>query len=798
VALGVPPSVIEVLAARGREEEAEGYAELANREDIRAQAFAALAAGLQRASKTERARAAFDLPIDALHGDEASVWDEGVIQDLGNAAALVLSVEGLERVAAVVQRRSPTPLVPVPRLAQRAASLGDVRWSSETFERALREAGAAIDEHKRIDALTIKHDQSAGQVEEEEGDEESDEQEKEDDPERQAWGALIEKREALVETIALAVARCDLAMLRSVEALLMRFPRRAQEALPAAALANGFALLGDDHDAALWAGRSLRTFQPDAFFANDDTVAVIELLGHAPMARAEALDAIVASARGARGYARADALGRAVKAGSLAQRLDLVDALEQELKAQHDASKWDLDSAFESLAAVAARRGEMDKTRELIERIELGDGSVRDAARRQALTELIKAGRLNDALALALEVTDPHLRSDALGAVAHGALLAGEHDLAIASADRAVAASSRLGDPGTGAYFLSSVAVALAEIGRPTEARAHAFRAKALIDQIVPGARTGQDTKPVALALIKVGELDVAQPFIDTLMEPFRTDARRELVLALHARGAVDRARAVIQQLREDDPELYAAEPAYRFATAAELVRLEGDTAQARADATEAERRYFTSWRLNDIHYGNVLLKIIDQYQHLADAKSAARLRRRVIGRKMQIERDIELATVAAAAMQAEGDGKAALRTARRALETFEPVDPNNPFASSRAVPELARMVGSEALPLLDHLRQRTQAVTAPGDRAQHLQLLAHSFQLVGDAGRALDTLREAVQVARSARLFVTLKVIGESADILAQVAGGDMLLRISAAYDDVKAWWTAGESRPI
>jgi hypothetical protein len=59
-------------------------------------------------------------------------------------------------------------------------------------------------------------------------------------------------------------------------------------------------------------------------------------------------------------------------------------------------------------------------------------------------------------------------------------------------------------------------------------------------------------------------------------------------------------------------------------------------------------------------------------------------------------------------------------------------------------------------LALLDPMQGRSQTVTQARDRANHLRFLARSFQLVGNAGRALDPWREAVQVERSARLFAT------------------------------------------
>jgi hypothetical protein len=568
--------------------------------------------------------------------------------------------------------------------------------------------------------------------------------------------------------------------------------------VPPAALANGFAALGDGPLAGAWAQRCLRSFPRLAALANDAAVRAIEFLGTPATAsfQAQALDVLVAKAREEEGYWHGDAMGHAIEAAAFARRWDIVGDLEKEIEAGRDQGGSDLDAAFESLAVVAAGRGDLTRARASIERMELGDGSMRDAARRRAVGALLRNGSLPDARALAQEVTELDVRLDALGEVVRNALVADDQAFAAETVEAVIAASGNLDQPATTAYVLSSIALALVRSGRPDDARRLALEAKASMDRTLPDARTGRDTEPVARALVQVGALDVAEPFIETMMESFRTRARRELVLALRADGHAARAEAIVQRMRDEDSDDYLDSPGYRLATIAELGRTAGDMEQARDDVEEAERIYFADRSSESLHQATALLKIMEEYAALEDRQDVARVSAQVVAAQMPSAQDIELSLVAAAGLRARGDEAGAKSLASGALERFEADDRSSPYSAPRNLPELARLAGSAALPLLDRLHRLFQAIADPHDRTDHLRCLALSFRAAGDAPRALQSLREAMQAARSTSLFVTLESIAESADILAELDGGDTLLRLALAYEDVMGWWSAGEAK--
>jgi hypothetical protein len=795
VALSVPPAAIAFLAATQRFEEAEGYAALADPDDARARAFAALAAGLARAGRTEPARAAFDLAIDALAGEWVSLAEEQLVRDVGDAAELVQGIEGLARVARALQRSASDGLAHSLRLARRAHLLGDQRWPCEIAAQILCKADAAIDEYRRV---TPVRDRDPGTAEPGKAEDEADDDAGEDGPERQAWNRLVETRDALIEAVALAVAQRDPQQLRSIEGVLLRLPGPADSAVPAAALANGFATLGDARSAEAWAQRCLGSFPRLAALANDAAVRVIEFLDKPATAsfQAQALDALVAKAREEEGYWHGDAMGHAIEAAALAGRWDIVGDLEKEIEAQRARGDSDLDAAFESLAVVAAGRGDLTRARASIEQMELGDGSMRDAARRRAVEALLRSASLPDARALAQEVTELDVRLDALGLVVRGALVADDQAFAAETVEAAIAASGNLDQPATAAYLLASIALALGRIGRRDDARRLALEAKASMDRTLPDARTGRDTEPLARALVQVGALDAVEPFIETMMESFRTRARRELVLALRADGQMARAEAIVQRMRDEDSDDYLDSPGYRLATIAELGRTAGDMVQARADLEEAERIYFTDHSSESLHQATALLEIVEEYAALGDREGAARISAQVTAAHMPGAQDIELSLVAAAGLHAQGDEAGAKSLASGALERFEPGDRSSPYSAPRNLPDLARLAGPAALPLLDRLHRLFQAMADPHDRTDHLRCLALSFRAAGDGSRALQSLREAMQAARSTSLFATLENIAESADILAELDDGDTLLRLALAYDDVVGWWSAGEAK--
>jgi hypothetical protein len=393
-------------------------------------------------------------------------------------------------------------------------------------------------------------------------------------------------------------------------------------------------------------------------------------------------------------------------------------------------------------------------------------------------------------------VTELDVRLDALGEVIRGALVADDQAFAAETVEAAIAASGNFDQPAITAYVLSSIALAVGPIGRPDDARRLALEAKASMDRTLPDARTGRDTEPLACALVQVGALDVAEPFIETMMESFRTRARRDLVLALRTDGQTARAEAIVQRMRDEDSDDYLDRSGYRLATVAELARTAGDMVQARADVEEAERIYFADHASESLHQATALLKIMEEYAALGDREGAARVSAQVTAAQMPGARDIELSLVAAAGLRARGDEAGAKSLASEALERFEPDNRPSPYAAPRNLPGLARLAGPAALPLLDRLHRLFRAITDPLDRTDHLRCLALSFRAAGDASRALESLREAMQAARSTSLFATLESIAESADMLAELDGGDTLLRLALAYEDVIGWWSAGEAK--
>jgi hypothetical protein len=785
MAISVPTTVIEVLAAGKRKEEAEAYAQLADPCN-RAQAFAALAVGLHRAGDGERAQVALDAAIGSLRTNWFIPSPEGYMEYLSdksmeffvNAAALVLGVEGLERLSAAVQRLTGKILADSPKsvrlgllLAERAVSLGDLRWPSKILEDAARQVCIAIDNYESINALAST---------------------------RQLELAVIDKCQILVPLITLAERRNDLSMLNSIEVLLMRFPKWTELALPAAAMAKGFASVGDHQRAALWTARSIQLFFRSEPFEYEWRE-MIELLSEAATgpSRVGVLHAIVETVPKMEVSKLKNTIADAVRAASLAESQNPTDEFAQYARTQRDVADRSRE-ADRSPAIVASLAGDLVKARDLIGGLD--SAGAQNRARQEAVIELIKISRFNDALALAQEITIYDERVDASGAIAAGALAAGQLGFALKTADRVIEMCRNLGDLDASAYFFSKIAVALAKIGRPNDTRAHALRSEALLAQKLSWTPLGRQWSLIdksrtaaALAFIIIAEFEVAQSSIDKMMHSERVDAQRELALALRARGLHERVRAIIKQLRKQH-EWELRSDGYRFAVAAELSCLEGDFEQARVDLSEAERSLFVGSGFPSVR-GNIeiILKMVEAYKYLRDTQSVARLRNELLCHEKEIEKNITSSLFAAATLQAEGNSEAALLVARRALETCVAGASSDDW--SYHVPELARLLGAEALPLLDRLRRLLKEGGLISDGASTLMHLSRSFEVAGDTGRAVDTFREAALTARSEGLGATLTIIAEGADILGQSDGGETLIRISEAYDNVKSWWARTEN---
>lgn len=773
VARSVPPAVIEALAALGLQEEATGYAQLADEGAYRAQAFAALACGQQRRGETAAARLALDIAFDALaaDGDEADLFEDEAVEALGEGVARVAPAdEGFARLEALVHRRrnAAAAATSVARLALKAASLGLERWPRAVFDRVVAGTAAALADNRA----------PAGKPGQEEDEEE-------DEP-LYAWAEAV-------DVVAALLASWQNAALREVLAgLLTSLLAEVLSSLAAAHLAQAYAQADDLESARHWAQAALHAVQEHTQYGSvdDSSIEAIAVLTHPALAdvREAMLAFIVRSSEAADEQmssgdsAVAGALRAAMAAGDDAR----VAQLEQRTRvAVAQTDKEGYEEAFTALAVRAAQAGDATATRAQIEAIAISDGSYRDEARAQAAMALALVGQRQEALALAEEIGDSSRRPGALGQVALVALEAGDAALARQAIDGAVAAAGGLGEPEQRACWYGHVAAAEAGVGMP--AQELALRALRSISQTLPGARTGRDTEPVARALIATKAWAEAEAFIPDLMEPWRTEAWSSLALARLSAGQGEGLRR--GDLGPGAAELDGHELALRTATAAGIAAARGDKASARALLEAALEQ---SGEPDDFDWGRAraLRRYVEVALQTDDREALERLRaRRLTAEDPEPEERLLEAEVEAAL----GSAQAVARIVSEEMARLD--DLTHVSDVVRAL--FARAAADEREATLARLHAAAFADADEETRARTLAAMAVLLRQAGESTRALMLVRQAIDHARRASLYLLLEALQANASLLAEIDGGRTLQGVCKAYDEVIDWWQAPGQPP-
>ena len=773
-----PPTAIEVLAALGREQEAAGYAELGNSDSTRAMAFAALPLGLVRAGHREQAKEMLGRALDAYSADKEGLYEKEIIALLESACAVLWGVEGLERLAALVARKhdAMNALIHSLRIAQRAAALGDTTWSAAVLAKGFAGIEFALAEYKRVGPPHMGDD---------------DEEDHSTNPRFIARDAMRATPAALFEVVTLAAALGNHEALVRAEQMFEPVSRVAGvEAKICAALANAFAELDDQPRAKSWADglkEVLRTHAPDSLY-DEAGQTLIRLLRHASLS--DCHDVVVDQAVQNivyKGEVNTETLEWAITTATAAARTNVIGQLEQHAIALHDSGKENIEGPFVALVRSSAWLRDLSAVRMWVEYIELSDGSYRDAARADAVAYLAERKLLDDASVLAGEITDSHRRGRAYGAAALQALNAGQPSLASELADQAIASCGGLDDPGLRARFLASAANALFQY-QPDRARELVGRARQLIELTLPGARTDSETRPIALGMVAAGDLDAAQEFAATIMEPGRTEALHAIALKLLERGEQARVQSIVDYLANDETDAYSHELTKRKIIAAELSRLSGDPDGAKRNALLAVEKYYDSQKYYHSHYADVLSRIITVLAKEGETDAIAELQQREVGDPDP--NNPEASAVAAELAALNGDPDQARTIALNSIDVLE-FDEEELYPKHFVLPQLARIAGTAAVPRLVEFKNSALAARPSMHREAYLLAIITALTAAGDRQEALTAMREALQPARANGIYPTLEIISENAFLIADQDQGNTLSAVCDEAEDILSWWT-------
>jgi hypothetical protein len=785
VATSVPPSVIEVLAALGRDEEAEGYAQLADEESARARAFAALALGRQRRGDAALASATFDVALAALAKDERSLWENEATAALADAGLRLQGGAALQRLATVVQRRQgrDEALPMVIGLTRQAAEAVASPWADTVWHTTMALFAPAI----------AAYEHAAAQRADAKGKDDDDEDEP--SPEQAASAALAALVNSLPDLIKLARLGHGAGGLHELESAMQSLPRRFHDDVAAAAMARACADLGVADRAEVWAQRAARGVQRklQSWGATDEQARVVQLLGHAALAtwRDEVLRAIERVPAKPRAYGEDEALRAAALVASAAGDRPGLEALRRRALARRQASPpAELDQTFETLAVLAAEAGDAPSVDAMIELIDIGDGSCRDSARERAATALAAAGHVEQAAAVALTIVEAARKGVALGDCAARALGAGNNDRAQSLAESAIAACSDLAEPMTMSFLLSKFAYALAAVGQHDTAAMRAEQATNLMHQVLPGARVAQYDCALVAAQVAVGTLYDAQHHLATIDPEMVVPALRELALAWAARGETAHALALPRQFGFDA--LHGNLRARRCALAAEIARACGELPAARAALHEAcsclgaidDHGWFGAVR-------DILLQAIALGDAtVMDALRAAGASERALAKHLD---DNDRASFDLLAARLRADAAAEQAAAQRVLALCVDAvrDPNRFLWSlPHDLDTAARSAGAAARPPLEAMRETIANLAAPRDRAQWLAALAAAYTATGDEPTARRTRHEALAAARAAGLYPVGELLAEQAGDIAALDAGRTLRALAEAYLDIIGWF--------
>lgn len=763
VAAAVPAGIVEVLSAIGRDDEAKGYAQLANDDDGRAAALAALASGAARRGDAAGAAARLDAAIEARApqaGTFEATYDEEGLTTLIAVAARAGGAAGPRRLEGLIVRLQPQTAAArwLARAGTAAASSADMDWAREVMQRLAQAfvAGVqqALEAHQAHQAkLTREAGEPARDADGEtnaeaegESDEESDEVESEADSVA-SWLELLPD----LMSLCAAVPGADVLPPAVCEAL-RSLPRQMRVGVDESALAIALGRhSADDHRLALQARveRAL-AWQPETSWG--------------------------------------DGLHEALRAASAAGRTDLVRRLRDRALSLLPEQAERLEQTFVALAADGASAGDMARCQEAIEHIELGDGSYRDSARSECARLFAARGQWREGLTLLCEAGDPSDQLSAVGAVARAALDGGDAAGAEEVCEFAVACASSVSGPAEQARGQAGVALALAGLGRTLEAREWAERALRSIERVIPDARTGQDTDPVAAALIAAGSLDAAERFVPTLMDPWRSQRQLELVHRYMARGDFERARALFAQRPAD---LWGHELYERCLAEARAALATGDINAMRAALNEAVGR------LRD-YLRNV--KRAAQLSEFVVAHGEARERRQLSAlltkMRRQVSRDDTDDPIAPGVLdlcraRLEGHHETTTSLALALLRSVEPDAEHQPGPVEH-LPLLVAAAGAAATVELDRMRRQTIERLGPGEQLDWLLALRDLRGGAVDGANGADpqlvaALRGAI---RKNSRFALDALLPEHAGLVASLDAGVTLLRLAAAYDEIVGWW--------
>lgn len=536
-ASAVPAQALRVLAQCGAAGEARARAGLAGREEHRAEALAAVAAGVAATESPEAAR-----PILAAAVEEL-------------AAEYFKFDEFVPIFCTVVERAAGDDAL-LRRLLEVARSMD---WAKEQAT-CLGAVGAALDDAADADAVRQAL--------------------------RDAAHAVRADEELGGDTLAaLAIAAGS----AGAEDLLDELAGRARTATERAGVAEGLARHGDAARATELA-ESVEAAHIRALSEGEgtgDLGVALRLIEHPDLLaiRTRLADRLAALFDGSGIVDRLPDDDDLRTLGAVSRPAAL-EHIEARLDDEHNDSYGPLAEAYAAVGDGAAAL-------RCLEQMEPGDGSLLDASVVPAAASLARAGHLDAARSVADRGWYPSARANALSFVAAALLDAGDDAAALDLARHAIRVAESLDDDGAGAAAYGALASALAGAGDRERAEACAERGRAALERVLPGARTPRHSEPVIDGLLRCGRLGDALALADGDYPQWGKIA--EIASAYAAAGDSDRAVALAERVlaaagdaflsRERVEMLFEAAGALRLAGRPELA----DDCIALAEATDDE-----------------------------------------------------------------------------------------------------------------------------------------------------------------------------------------------------------------
>jgi tetratricopeptide (TPR) repeat protein len=437
-----------------------------------------------------------------------------------------------------------------------------------------------------------------------------------------------------------------------------------------------------------------------------------------------------------------------------------LEAAEARVDAEHN----DLLGA---LAEAYGRVGAGESAVRCLRGMELGDGSLIDAAVPPVATALAAAGRIDAARAAADVAVHAAARAEAIAAAAGALLEAGQAEPALAEARRAIRAAEAVEDQGAAAGAYGAIAAAFHAAGDAGRALECAERARAALERVLPGARVDRDAHPVIDALVLCGRLDEALaladgeypdlPKIAAVATAFASAGERERALELADRVA---AAAFGEWAGVRVTALIAAAEAFRAAGAEDRAR---ESVQAAQRMSEDDAQFVGE-------------ELVRGLRELGDPDAAAAAAGSLVG-------DDAPPDFAARVFGAAGLSAQAAEAAREALAA--PDDEYGPPVQ-RHVGLAVLLAPGEIAPALERLREAAAGIANPFWRAEALATVA-AAQHAHDPARAGATLREAFLAAWIGGRDVVMRVIaiGPLGDL-----APDLPERLMDWIPEIDGWW--------